>query len=195
MSTTVSDLALRGQKRLAVIAIARTGLTIALVVAIYFLLPLDHSSSVGVAADLAIGILVLAGIIAWQVRSIVGSDHPTSRAVEALALERPALRAAVRHDVLPHGPSQSHNVRWTGHPHRCPLLLHHGLHHGRFRGHHRQDRSRPLGGHDPDVAGSGVLGAGGAPRSERDQVQQTAPSCLIKDGTPRRGRFAHLTLS
>ncbi len=85
----IRDLALRGRKRLAIIAILRTGLTIALVVAIYFFLPLDHSSSVGVVAELAIGILVLAGIIAWQVRSIVGSDHPTSRAVEALALSVP----------------------------------------------------------------------------------------------------------
>jgi len=67
----------------------RTGLTIALVVAIYFLLPLDHSSSAGVVAELTLGVLVLAGIIAWQVRSIVGSDHPTSRAVEALALSVP----------------------------------------------------------------------------------------------------------
>jgi len=85
----IRDLALRGRKQLAVIAVVRTGLTIVLVVAIYFLLPLDHSSSVGVVAELAIGILVLAGIIAWQVRSIAGSDHPTSRAVEALALSVP----------------------------------------------------------------------------------------------------------
>ncbi len=85
----VSDLAFRGQKRLAVIAIVRTGLTIALVVAVYFLLPLDHSSSAGVVAELTLGVLALAGIIAWQVRSIVGSDHPTSRAVEALALSVP----------------------------------------------------------------------------------------------------------
>ncbi len=80
---------LRGRRRLVVVATVRTGLTIALVVAIYFLLPLDHSSSAGVVAELALGVLVLAGIIAWQVRRIVGSDHPTSRAVEALALSVP----------------------------------------------------------------------------------------------------------
>lgn len=83
------DLALRGRKRLAVIAIVRTGLTIALVVAVYFLLPLDHSSSAGVVAELTLGVLALTAIIAWQVRRIVGSDHPTSRAVEALALSVP----------------------------------------------------------------------------------------------------------
>jgi len=60
-----------------------------LVVAIYFLLPLDHGSNAGVVGEVAIGVLVLAGIIVWQIRRIVGSDHPISRAVEALALSVP----------------------------------------------------------------------------------------------------------
>jgi len=34
-----------------------------LVVALYFVLPLDHGSNAGVVAEVAIGILVLAGII------------------------------------------------------------------------------------------------------------------------------------
>ena len=85
----IGDPSLRDRRRLVVVAIVRTGLTIALVVALYFVLPLDHSSSAGVVAELVLGVLVLAGIIAWQVRRIVGSDHPTSRAVEALALSVP----------------------------------------------------------------------------------------------------------
>ncbi len=87
--TPFSDLSVRDRRRFVVAAIVRTGLTIALVVALYFVLPLDHSSSAGVLAELALGVLVLAAIIAWQVRSIVGSDHPTSRAVEARALSVP----------------------------------------------------------------------------------------------------------
>ncbi len=67
----------------------RTILTIALVVAIYFLLPLDHGSNAGAVAELALGVLVLVAIIVWQIRRIVGSDHPISRAVEALALSVP----------------------------------------------------------------------------------------------------------
>ena len=43
----------------------------------------------GAVAELALGVLVLVGIIVWQVRRIVGSDHPISRAVEALALSVP----------------------------------------------------------------------------------------------------------
>jgi voltage-gated potassium channel len=85
----IKDLALRGRKRLAIVAVVRTGLTIALVVAIYFLLPFDHGSNAGAVAELALGVLALVAIIVWQIRRIVGSDHPISRAVEALALSVP----------------------------------------------------------------------------------------------------------
>ena len=87
--TQYRDLALRGRRRLVVGAVLRTILTIALVLAIYFLLPLDHGSDAGAVAEVVIGVLVLAGIIAWQIRRIVGSNHPISRAVEALALSVP----------------------------------------------------------------------------------------------------------
>ena len=85
----IGDFALRGRRRLAALAIVRTGLTIALVIAIYFLLPLDRGSNAGAVAELALGVLALVAIIVWQIRRIVGSDHPISRAVEALALSVP----------------------------------------------------------------------------------------------------------
>jgi len=85
----IGDLVLRGRRRLAIVAVVRTILTIALVVALYFLLPLDHGSNAGAVAELALGVLVLVAIIVWQIRRIVGSDHPISRAVEALALSVP----------------------------------------------------------------------------------------------------------
>jgi hypothetical protein len=85
----IRDLALRGRRRLATFAIVRTSLTIALVVTIYFLLPLDHGSNAGAVAELTLGVLALVAIIVWQIRRIVGSDHPISRAVEALALSVP----------------------------------------------------------------------------------------------------------
>ena len=67
----------------------RTGLNIALVIAVYFLLPLDHISNLGAVTGLTLGVLVLAAIIVWQVKSVIGSDHPISRAVEALATSVP----------------------------------------------------------------------------------------------------------
>ena len=75
-------------RRLAWMVLRVTGSAAALV-ALYYLLPLDHAS-----APVAITILVtgLAGFIALvtvQVRSIIGSPFPGLRAVEALATSVP----------------------------------------------------------------------------------------------------------
>ena len=63
------------------------GATIGLV-AIYYLLPLNTTSIGGAVAMLAVGLLALAGLIAFQVRSIIRARHPALRAVGALATIR-----------------------------------------------------------------------------------------------------------
>jgi len=64
------------------------GSTVALV-AIYYLLPLDRSATGAAATMLAIGLVVLIGLVAFQVRSIIASPFPGLRAVEALATSVP----------------------------------------------------------------------------------------------------------
>ena len=64
----------------------RTIATIALVVAIYFLLPLDHGYGFGTVIGLVLGVVALIAIIGLQVWQITRSDYPTLRAVEGLAL-------------------------------------------------------------------------------------------------------------
>jgi len=64
------------------------GSTIALV-AIYYLLPLDRSSEWFAVTMLVIGLVVLIGLVAFQVRWIVTSPFPALRAVEALATSIP----------------------------------------------------------------------------------------------------------
>jgi len=64
------------------------GSTVALV-AIYYLLPLDRSSTWAAVTMLAIGLVVLSGLVAFQARSIVASPFPGLRAVEALATSIP----------------------------------------------------------------------------------------------------------
>ncbi|HEX3204845.1 MAG TPA: potassium channel family protein [Propionibacteriaceae bacterium] len=64
------------------------GSTVALV-AIYYVLPLDHTS-IGVAiAMLAVGLLGLVVLVAFQVRSIIRASYPALRAVGALATSVP----------------------------------------------------------------------------------------------------------
>jgi voltage-gated potassium channel len=64
------------------------GSTIVLV-AVYYLLPLDHSARWVAVSMLIVGLLVLAGLITFQVRTIIASPFPALRALEALATSIP----------------------------------------------------------------------------------------------------------
>jgi len=64
------------------------GSTVALV-AIYYLLPLDHSSEWAAVTMLVVGLVALIALIGFQVRSIIRSRFPGLRAVEALATSLP----------------------------------------------------------------------------------------------------------
>ena len=61
----------------------------AVLVAIYYLLPLDHSARWVAVAALVIGLAVLVGLVAFQVRAIGGSRYPGLRALEALGVTVP----------------------------------------------------------------------------------------------------------
>ena len=87
--TLFGDVAERGRKRLVVFAVLRTAATVALVLVLYFLLPLGGGTNVEKIAKLALGALALTAIIIWQVRQIIRSNHPVGRAVEALAFSVP----------------------------------------------------------------------------------------------------------
>ena len=51
---------------------------------LYYLLPLAHPLRAGTARRLLIGLLVFAGVMAWQVKAITGSRYPGLRAAQAL---------------------------------------------------------------------------------------------------------------
>jgi voltage-gated potassium channel len=69
-------------------ALRAVGSTVALVT-IYYLLPFDRTSTGGAAAILVLGLVLLVGLVAFQVRSIIRSRFPALRAVEALATSVP----------------------------------------------------------------------------------------------------------
>ena len=72
-------------RRMLVRAVAST---VALVT-VYYLLPLDRSSTDSAVTMLAIGLLLFIGLVLYQVRSIITSPFPAVRAVEALATSVP----------------------------------------------------------------------------------------------------------
>jgi hypothetical protein len=61
----------------------------AALLAVYYLLPLDHLSTWLAATILVVGLVALIALIVFQVRSIIESRFPGLRAVEALATSLP----------------------------------------------------------------------------------------------------------
>jgi voltage-gated potassium channel len=64
------------------------GATAALL-AIYYLLPLDHASTWTAAITLVLGLVALIALVIFQVRSIIRSQFPGLRGLEALATSIP----------------------------------------------------------------------------------------------------------
>jgi Ion channel len=61
----------------------------AILVTIYYLLPLNHSARWAAVTMLVIGLALLIALVTFQVRSIAASPYPGLRAVEALATSVP----------------------------------------------------------------------------------------------------------
>jgi voltage-gated potassium channel len=70
-------------------ALLRALASSAVLVTVYYLLPLDHSSRWFAITMLVIGLVLLTGLIIVQVRSIAASPYPRLRAVEALGTSVP----------------------------------------------------------------------------------------------------------
>ena len=70
-------------------ALLRSLATAVVLVALYHLLPLDRLTGVPLGVLLAIGLVVLLAVSAWQVRAIISAKYPAVRAVGALATTVP----------------------------------------------------------------------------------------------------------
>jgi hypothetical protein len=84
-------------------AVLRALVSTAVVLAVYYWLPLDHTSTGGAITILVIGLVLLIALVAWQVRRIIAHPHPRLRAVEALATTRRAVPGPIRQHLLRYG--------------------------------------------------------------------------------------------
>jgi voltage-gated potassium channel len=75
------------RRRLFGLGLLRALATTVVLVALYYLLPLDHITNVPL--TLAAGVVILLAVTAWQVRAIIRARYPALRAVEALAATVP----------------------------------------------------------------------------------------------------------
>jgi voltage-gated potassium channel len=89
MTDVLADTSARQGRKFLIGASVRTVLTVALVVVIYYVVPLDHGTDAATVLELALAILGLVVIVGLQIRQITRSDHPNVRAVEALAFSVP----------------------------------------------------------------------------------------------------------
>ena len=77
------------RRRLMFWAVVRSVLVAAVLVVLYYVLPLDRRWDSGTAVRLLMGIVVFVGVMVWEVRAIAGSRYPGLRAAEALGLVLP----------------------------------------------------------------------------------------------------------
>jgi voltage-gated potassium channel len=83
------DGARRARRRLIVLALARTALTVVAVLVLYYVLPLDRGFHPRTLVALFLGLVAFAALVTWQVRGILRSSAPALRAVESVALTVP----------------------------------------------------------------------------------------------------------
>jgi voltage-gated potassium channel len=81
--------AARASSRKIVWTVLRSAGSVAALVAVYYLLPLDHASAPAAVTILIIGLVAFLALVAFHVRSIMRSPFPVLRAVEALAVNVP----------------------------------------------------------------------------------------------------------
>jgi voltage-gated potassium channel len=72
-----------------IVTAVRAVVTAGVLVALYYVLPLDKLHGTRAVAGLAVGILILLCLVVWQVRSILRSAHPETRALQALVVVLP----------------------------------------------------------------------------------------------------------
>jgi voltage-gated potassium channel len=88
-AAAVSALTPAQRRRLITRGLLRALTGTVVLVALYFLLPLDRIDSVPLELALAVALLVLLGVSIWQVRAITRAAHPGVRAIGALAITAP----------------------------------------------------------------------------------------------------------
>jgi Ion channel len=85
----LQDLPSAKRRRVIAWAVLRTVLIAAVLVVLYYVLPLDRPWDSDTVARLLIGLLVVVGVMVWGVRIIAGARYPGMRAAGALALVLP----------------------------------------------------------------------------------------------------------
>jgi hypothetical protein len=79
----------RQRRRVLAAALLRALLTAVVLVALYYLLPLNDEWRLSSAMRAIVGLALFVAVLIWQIRKVLSAEHPEIRAVEALAMTLP----------------------------------------------------------------------------------------------------------
>ncbi len=85
-ATSVRELERGKRRHLVALTVGKTAAGLIVLLGVYALLPAHLLTDVGAIAWLSVGLLVVGGVLGWQLRAIVRADYPGLRAVTALVL-------------------------------------------------------------------------------------------------------------
>ena len=88
-SASPARVGIRQRRQLLLLGVVRPLATIVLLVVAYYVLPLGEHMTGSAVVVLVVGLLVVTGLVVWEVRTILRSDHPLLQGVQALALVIP----------------------------------------------------------------------------------------------------------
>jgi voltage-gated potassium channel Kch len=85
----ISQLERKRRRTVIAIALLRALLTVAVLVALYYILPLGERWRLSAGLRVLAGLAAFVAVLTWQIRTVLRSKHPGIRAMEALALTVP----------------------------------------------------------------------------------------------------------
>ena len=85
----INEMEPRQRRRLLVLALLRALLIAIVLVALYYLLPINEEWRLSSALRMVMGLAVFVAVLIWQIRKVLTSRHPGLRAIEALAMTLP----------------------------------------------------------------------------------------------------------
>ena len=103
---SISEMEPRQRRRLLGLALLRALLTAIVLVALYYLLPVDEELRLSSVLRMVVGLALFVAVLIWQIRKVVTSRYPGIRAIEALAVTVPLfllLFAATYYLMSVHG--------------------------------------------------------------------------------------------
>ena len=94
------ELTRRQKQRMATVLVLRSVVTVVVLVAAYFLLPLKRPAGTGIIV-LVVGVLTMGLVLAWQIRAIVGSPFPAASGLRDVDRRGAAAADHLRRRLLP----------------------------------------------------------------------------------------------